>query len=155
MISFVVEGAAVPQARPRFTRFGHAYDTKKCKDYKQLVAIRAKEAMAGREPLSDACIVMIDVRVSPPESWSKVKRAAAIHSGWVTAKTGDLDNLCKSVTDSLIGICYEDDCRVAGLIATKRYAEESEVIVEIIEPSRNYAPIWAAGGLRRAFHFLE
>lgn len=155
MISFVVEGPVVPQARPRFTKFGHAYDTQKCRDYKKLVGLRAKEAMLGRGPLSDAVIVMIDIRISPPDYWSNIRRMAAIHSGWVTAKKGDIDNCCKSVTDAIIGICYEDDAQVVGLIATKRYAEESETIVEIIEPSHNHAPIWAAGSLRRAFHFLE
>ena len=158
MISFVVEGQAVPQARPRFSRFAnavHTYEAQKCTDYKKIVAFRAKAAMMGREPIAEPLLVMIDCRTEPPKSWPKYKREAAIRNGWDTAKHGDADNIAKGIMDACTGIVWEDDCQVAGLIVTKRYAEESETVVEILEPDNNRSPIWAVSSIRRNIHSLE
>ena len=158
MISFVVEGRAVPQSRPRFKRQGNkviTYNAQSSTDYKKIVAFRAKAAMMGREPIAEPLLVMIDCRTEPPKSWPKYKREAAIRNGWDTAKHGDADNIAKGIMDACTGVVWEDDCQVAGLIVTKRYAEESETVVEILEPDNNRSPIWAVSSIRRNIHSLE
>ena len=157
LISFIVEGAAVPQARPRFSRFGnaiHTYDTKTCRDYKELVGLRAKEAMQGREPTDAPIMVMIDCRFTPPASWPKYKREAAIRNGWQTAKN-DVDNLAKSILDGATGVIWGDDSQVVGLVVTKRYDVIAKTLVTVIEPDKNRSPIWTVAHMMRNFKFLE
>lgn len=157
MISFVVEGAAVPQARPRFKHVGNTvqtYDSQKCREYKKLVALRAKEAMGDRGTTMEPVLVMIDCRFEPPISMPKYKREAAIDKGWQTTRN-DVDNLAKSILDGATGIIWDDDSQVVGLIVTKRYADESKTVVTVIEPSENRSPIWTVANLARNFKLLE
>jgi Holliday junction resolvase RusA-like endonuclease len=110
--------------------------------------------MQGREPTDAAVMVMIDCRFTPPASWPKYKREAAIKTGWQTAKN-DVDNLAKSILDGATGIIWDDDSQVVGLVVTKRYDVDSKTLVTVIEPDKNRSPIWTVAHMMRNFKFLE
>lgn len=130
-VSFCVATTPIPQARPRFSRRGHAYDTKRCREYKQEIAAAAREAMGCKEPLGGALMVSCRFYFEPPKSVSS-KKATAMVGAWYTKKK-DTDNLLKSVTDGISGIVYIDDKQIVSLHGEKRYGYPARVEVDICE----------------------
>ena len=113
MISFTVEGTAVPKQRPRIS--GHrAYTPKRTKDYEERVLNAFRSSYSGFYPAfgKDTPVwVCISVIQEIPRSWSKKKRTQA-ESGEIVplSRNGDVDNIAKSILDALNGFAYEDDC---------------------------------------------
>ena len=124
MISFTVEGTAVPKQRPRIS--GHrAYTPKRTKDYEERVLDAFRSSYRGFYPAFGKDVpvrICISVIQEIPKSWSKKKRAQA-ESGEIVplSRNGDVDNIAKSILDVLNGFAYEDDCQVTTLIVTKQY----------------------------------
>lgn len=131
MIQFTVEGDPVAQGRPRFTKNGHAYDPAKSRAYKELVALRAREAMAGRGPMprGTAAYCIIEVRCRMPQRFTKRQREDARLERLLPTKKPDADNIAKAIMDGMAGIVYEDDAQVARVSCRKRYGEEPGVYV--------------------------
>ena len=124
MISFTVEGTAVPKQRPRISR-GRAYTPKRTKDYEERVLTAFRSSYEGFYPAFGKDVpvwVCIHIIQAIPKSWSKKKRAQA-ESGEIVplSRNGDVDNIAKSILDALNGFAYEDDCQVTTLIITKQY----------------------------------
>ena len=124
MISFTVEGTAVPKQRPRISR-GRAYTPKRTKDYEERVLNEFRSSCSGFYPAFGKDVpvrICISVIQEIPRSWSKKKRAQA-ESGEIVplSRNGDVDNIAKSILDALNGFAYEDDCQVTTLIITKQY----------------------------------
>jgi len=76
--------------------------------------------------------VTIDVAQAIPKSWSKAKTLRAENGDIVpTGRTGDLDNIAKSILDALNGLAYEDDCQVTTLIITKHYGDAPRALIRL------------------------
>lgn len=130
-ITFEVDGAPVPQSRPRFTRQGHAYEAEKSRKYKELVRAAAVEKMKGREPWNGAVSAYLTFYLPMPKSWSKKKRGEALRGLIVpTGRVGDTDNYLKTVLDACNGVIYADDSQVYNVTATKWYGEEPGMVAE-------------------------
>lgn len=108
-----------PKGRPRFTRTGHAYTPKATHDYEKQIRDFYKE---NSSDYYDSAIKVNLIFYMPiPKSVSK-KQRALMESGEIKhTKKNDLDNLCKSFTDSLNGIAYEDDSLITELHIKKKY----------------------------------
>ena len=136
MISFTVDGTAVPKQRPRIS--GHrAYTPKRTKDYEGRVL---KEFRSSYEGFYHALGKDVPVRIcisiyqAIPQSWSKRKRTQAQRGEIVPlSRNGDVDNIAKSILDALNGYAYEDDCQVTTLIITKQYGEKPRAEVQLGE----------------------
>ena len=137
-IEFTVPGKPVPMARPRVTVRG-TYTPKRCRDYKAAVAIAAKAAMRGKEPLEGAVSCWIDSYFDIPKSYTQGKKLAARHNVIkpVGRNTGDADNHAKAILDALKGICLADDSQVTRLIVFKRLSNQDKVSVLIREDDYN------------------
>ena len=133
-VIFSVYGEVVPKGRPRFTRQGRTYTPKKTHDYESEVAMMAKSAMGSSEPLETPVAVYVYVNMPVPMSYSK-KRTEACLSGSERPikKTGDLDNMVKTILDGMNGIVYKDDSQIVSLHATKRYDTIASVHVCVKE----------------------
>jgi Holliday junction resolvase RusA-like endonuclease len=131
MIEFFVPGKPVPMARPRVTRTGHAYTPKACAEYKAIVAAAAREAMKGREMLTDAVQVRVGFYFPVPKSWRAGKAFAARNGMFPHTARPDLDNLYKAVTDALNGIVYKDDSQIIFCTIGKRYRDKAGVSVRV------------------------
>ena len=131
MIEFFVPGKPVPMARPRVTRTGHAYTPKACAEYKAIVAAAAREAMKGREMLTDAVQVRVGFYFPIPKSWRAGKALAARHGMFPHTARPDLDNLYKAVTDAMNGIVYKDDSQIIFCTVGKRYRDKAGVSVRV------------------------
>ena len=124
MISFTVEGTAVPKQRPRIS--GHrAYTPKRTKDYEGRVLRAFRSSYEGFYPAFGKDVpvrICISVCQAIPQSWSKRRRLQAEQGEIVPlSRNGDVDNIAKSILDALNGFAYEDDCQVTTLIITKQY----------------------------------
>lgn len=109
-----------PKGRPRVTKKGHAYTPQKTRDYEKLISEYYKENTT--DFYEGAVKISLVFYMPIPKSVSKKKREM-MSSGEIrcTTHTGDIDNLCKAVTDSLNGIAYTDDCLITELRAKKKY----------------------------------
>jgi Holliday junction resolvase RusA-like endonuclease len=95
----------------------------KYKGYKEIVGLIAKRTMAGGMPLEGQVKVQMSFFQYVPKEMKKIDRYAAVYGGLrPTAKTGDIDNLVKTYTDAIIGICYKDDAQIVELNAGRWYA---------------------------------
>ena len=124
MISFIIPGKPRPKQRPRVTSHG-TYTPKETIEYERLVGWQFRNAYKGK-PLTQAVKLTVRVFVKLP------KRTVKEKGDWHTQRP-DLDNIVKSIKDGLNKIAYEDDSQIVYLVATKQWASDDYVIVEIEE----------------------
>lgn len=133
-VEFTVPIRPVGKARPRFTRFGHAYTPTTTRSAEAMVAAYAASAMQGRERAEQqALAISLEFVFSPPESWSKKKKAEAIKSCAARCGKPDIDNLEKLVCDALNEIVYADDKQITEIHACKYYGESDEIKICVWE----------------------
>ena len=124
MISFIIFSKPQPKQRPRVTIKG-TYTPQATVDYERLVGWQCRSVYKGK-PLTQALKLTVRVFFKLP------KRTVKEKGDWHTQRP-DLDNVIKSIKDGLNGIAYEDDSQIASLVATKQWASEDYVIVELEE----------------------
>lgn len=131
-ITFTVPGRIVGKGRPKFFRKGDhvgVYTPAKTRNNEALVRSMASDAMHGSAPLEGALFLDMRVRLIPPKSWSKKKRASTV---FATGKP-DLDNVLKLVGDSLNGICWADDAQISAVFTARTYdCNQPECVVVTI-----------------------
>ena len=134
MIVFTGDGEAVPKQRPRVSG-KHAYTPKKTRDYQERVRRSFRSRYSGQLPAFPKGLpvrVAIEVVQGIPKSWSNTKTLRAERGEIVpTGRTGDLDNIAKSILDALNGLAYEDDCQVTTLIVTKHYGDTPRAFIRL------------------------
>lgn len=136
-MELVIYGEPIPQGRPRFGN-GHTYDPQRSRNYKQLVRFWVTQHLKkidGFKPFENALCVDLTFYMGIPSSWSKEKRQRA-SQGQIRpiARTGDIDNVIKSVLDANNGLLWVDDCIITDLSARKRYTSDlARVVIKITE----------------------
>ena len=136
LITFIVDGAAVPKQRPRISG-RRAYTPKRTKDYEERVLNAFRSSYSGFYPaFGKDTPVSVEIRIGQaiPKSWPKKKRLQAEMGDIVPlSRNGDIDNIAKSILDALNGFAYEDDCQVVRLKITKSYSMEPYAEVWLME----------------------
>lgn len=149
ILEFRVPGEACAQGRPRFTSFTgkdgktytHAYDPAKSKNYKSFVKQVAIAEMDRQGwlyneiPLRMSIVVFMTI----PSAKSKKFKEAALNDLELPNKKPDVDNIAKTIMDSLSGIVYKDDKQIVFLTVSKHYSEQPYVMVRLstIEEPKN------------------
>jgi Holliday junction resolvase RusA-like endonuclease len=110
----------------------HTYDPEKCRTYKAFIRTLAANA-APPKPLSGPVSVKITVYRQTPQSWSKVKIAAALAGILRPTTKPDIDNIAKGIKDAVKGIIWVDDSQVVRLEVEKWYSDKPRAEVEIDE----------------------
>lgn len=103
MIRIVIEGDAIPAARPRFSG-RRAYQPARNREYRELIQLSARLAMKGAEPISGEICAVVKV-------YRKYKRTARIF--------GDVDNHLKALFDGMQGIVFCDDAQIVRCVVEK------------------------------------
>lgn len=134
MIRFAIPGVPQGKGRARLGKVnGHArmFTPAKTVAYEGLIALAAKQAMAGRAPLPGPVSVRLRCVFPVPASWSKKRRAEAL--GGLIRPTGkpDTDNVVKAVGDGCNGVVWVDDSAIVEVAAIKVYGETPGVWVEV------------------------
>lgn len=107
------------------------YKAKKDALYENRVSMAYREAAGAKSPLDRPCRLVIDARLSIPQSASKKKKAAMLAGEILPGKRPDLDNVAKAVLDGLNTIAFLDDALVCEISARKVYSDTPCVIVRV------------------------
>ena len=105
-------------------------NAKRYLDYKQLIYYSVLRQLNGvYDPMDAAIGVIVWFYMPIPASWAKVRKEAAI--GQYCTTKPDIDNLVKGLFDSLNGLLWVDDNRIAVMNVYKVYAETPGIELEI------------------------
>lgn len=131
-IKLIIPGEPVAKGRPRVTKHGFTYTPKKTENYENLVKLCYMQQNQG-DKLEGQLKANIKAFFQIPKSVSK-KKYIAMEKGKIRpSKKPDVDNIIKSVLDSLNGLAYRDDSQVVCINAEKFYSDNPRVEVEISE----------------------
>ena len=76
--------------------------------------------------------VIVFLYVTPPESWSGKKKAAAIAREIFPTTKPDVDNVIKGLFDACNDVVFKDDKQVVDLTVKKRYSDVARAKVVVI-----------------------
>ena len=134
VVKFIVLGTPTAKGRPRMTRQGHTYTPQKTVRYENLVRLEYQRQCGSFQFDRDA---LLDVRMIAyypiPKSVSQKKRQMMADHRIRPMKRPDVDNVCKSILDSLNQIAYHDDAQVVDCQVRKFYGDTPKVVVTIEE----------------------
>ena len=122
-----------PSPRPRFTRQGRPYMPKEYTAWKKKFL---KEWLTyGLDKFDAGVAIAVDLKfyIKPPKAIARVKKNQNILKSETlrVVNKPDLDNLEKSVLDSINGHAYEDDNQISDLHSCKRYSLNPRVEITI------------------------
>lgn len=127
-MNFTILGKPQAKQRPRFSK-GHTYTPKKTIDYENYV--RECYRSSGGVYQVGALKMAIRVVYKVPSSLKIGDRTKYRQGLLHCTKRPDLDNLAKSVMDSLNQLAYKDDSQIVELLISKEYGEEDFVVVSL------------------------
>ena len=110
--SFVMNGRAIT-----------TNDNPKNKSWAKVVGFKAKEFKASDSPWSGPLQLTLIFRMRILKKMPKGRTLPIVKP--------DLDKVTRSVLDALTGILYVDDAQIIALAASKEYAEQPGVYVEL------------------------
>ena len=124
--------APVSKSRPRFNTYtGRTYTDNKTREFEETVGYLYR--LKGGEYFDDKFIkVKLEFIEKVPKSYSKKKTDEAL-KGIIRPTKRDVDNMCKSVLDGLLGIAYKDDRTICELSSSKHFGIKDKVVIEIEE----------------------
>ena len=115
-----------PAPRPRFSRNG-THNPKDYTQYKKTLLMLAYKQDKGY--FEGAIKLEVTFYMPIPKSLSKKKQSELI--GQYHIKKSDLDNLIKTVKDSLEGTYFKNDSQICEIVARKVYAVEPRTEFEL------------------------
>jgi Holliday junction resolvase RusA-like endonuclease len=133
--SFVYEGIPKAQGRPRFARMGKfvkTYDPKDSAAYKSNVAAQIVAQKPKLIERNKAVRLWLSFYLPRPKGHYGKNGLKEQFKDLPHTSKPDLDNMIKSLKDSLKGIVWYDDSQVCEIESIKRYSERAhvEIIVE-------------------------
>lgn len=135
-IAFSLHAEPKGKGRPRFTRRGSTYTPPETVAYERMVRTACQDVMRrqGLSRLDGPVKLDVTVRLVPPKSMSKRRRAMMFSGETRITGSSDLDNQVKAVSDALNGVAFVDDRLIVELTGRKVAAESCgvDVIVESV-----------------------
>lgn len=123
-LKFRIPGRPTPLARPRFGN-NRVFDPQK--DRKLITGISLRKDFENRPLFEGPIFLFMDFYFQIPCNWSKARKAAHMNKPYLPKP--DTDNCIKYVLDSALGIWYDDDNIVCGILGRKLYGEPRTEIV--------------------------
>jgi Holliday junction resolvase RusA-like endonuclease len=138
VVAFVVDGEPAPQgSKTRLATGGMREDNPATAPWRNAVATRAREAMAGRPPLAGPLELDVAFMFARPKGHYRTGR----HAGQLKPnapiycdKRPDLDKLLRAVGDAIAGIVAVDDAAIVEVRARKAYGSPSAHIAVRVIP---------------------
>ena len=131
MIEFTVPGQPFGKQRPRVVN-GHAFTPRDTVIYENWVR-QCFNVCESKMLIEGQILATIDCYYAIPKSTSNKNREAMYRNVIRPTKKPDVDNVAKSILDSLNGMAYKDDSQVVECIVRKWYADEPKVKVKLME----------------------
>lgn len=133
-IVFEVPGEPRGKGRPRFNKDGHAYTDSETRAYERKVVAYYRKALGGfRWPDNAFVSVEVTAHYPIPKSATKAATSAMQAGQMLPSRKPDIDNVLKIVLDSLNGVAYKDDSRVARVSGSKIYSNTPKLVIEMKE----------------------
>jgi Holliday junction resolvase RusA-like endonuclease len=130
-VQFTVDMMPVGKGRPRLGG-GRVFTPKKTHDAEKRIAFAARAAMAGRQATAVPLMMFVECVFPVPPSYTGRMRQE-IEAGHRIPPRVDVDNLAKTALDALNAIVYDDDSQVCILIAQKRYGEDAQLWIRVMQ----------------------
>ncbi|HBE8973316.1 TPA: RusA family crossover junction endodeoxyribonuclease [Clostridioides difficile] len=129
-VFLVIDGEPVGKERPRMNSITkRTYTPNKTKSYEELIKwlyqSKVKHYFEGYIKMTLRCYYSI------AKSNSKKVKEQKRNNVLRPNKKPDLDNIIKSVADSLNGIAYKDDSQIVEVVSKKYYSDKPRVEVEL------------------------
>lgn len=131
---FEVPGKVIGKGRPRLNSYtGVVYTPTRTKDYETLVEQYFLLKYPGFKPLEGRIKVNIIAYFSIPKTTKKSEINEMLENNISPTKKPDIDNIVKSILDSMNKFAFKDDNQITKLEVEKKYALEEKVYVKIEE----------------------
>lgn len=135
-VHFTLPGHPKGKGRARAFRrgdfIGH-YTPEETRSYEGMIRLAAKRAMAGRLPFARAVVVHIAAVFDVPGGYPKKRRKDCLEGAEFPAKTPDLDNIVKAITDGCNGVVFKDDKQIVSGRFSKVYGPAPLIAVTVTE----------------------
>ncbi|HGM1282915.1 TPA: RusA family crossover junction endodeoxyribonuclease [Clostridioides difficile] len=141
-VNFTIGGEPRAKARPRMSvSTGKAYTTEQTVLYENWIRLMynstVKHFFEGNVKMTVICY--FDITKKDREALKKNKVNTKAYKDAIDkveglirpSKKPDLDNIIKSVADSLNGIAYKDDSQIVEVVSKKYYSDKPRVEVEL------------------------
>lgn len=146
-----------PSPRPRFSKRGGTYMPSDYTAWKKQFLKEWLKHSLGKYDTGVAIAVDLKFYIKPPKAIARVKKNQNILKAetWRVVKKPDLDNLEKSVLDSVNGHAYEDDNQISDLHSCKRYSLNPRVEISIREDGSDQDEISSVRMAKRDIGILK
>lgn len=131
---FEVPGKVIGKGRPRLNSYtGVVYTPTKTKDYETLVEQYFLLKYPRFKALEGRIKVNIIAYFSIPKTTKKADINEMLENNISPTKKPDIDNIVKSILDSMNKFAFKDDNQITKLEVEKKYSIEDKVYVKIEE----------------------
>ena len=131
---FEVPGKVIGKGRPRLNSYtGVVYTPTRTKDYESLVEQYFLLKYPRFKALEGRLKVSIIAYFSIPKTTKKADINEMLENNISPTKKPDIDNIVKSILDSMNKFAFKDDNQITKLEVEKKYAIEDKVYVKIEE----------------------
>jgi Holliday junction resolvase RusA-like endonuclease len=123
VIKFQINARPQPKERPYSIGRGKRRTPDRTVNFELLVAMEFRNRFPLHKPLTGPlglCVV------------AEYQRPRTVGKGYWHTGTGDLDNICKAISDGLNKVAWLDDRQVASLIAQKTWGKTDRIEVMIV-----------------------
>ena len=131
---FEVPGKVIGKGRPRLNSYtGVVYTPTRTKDYESLVEQYFLLKYPRFKALEGRIKINIIAYFSIPKTTKKADINEMLENNISPTKKPDIDNIVKSILDSMNKFAFKDDNQITKLEVEKKYALEDKVYVKIEE----------------------
>ena len=131
---FEVPGKVIGKGRPRLNSYtGVVYTPTRTKDYESLVEQYFLLKYPRFKALEGRIKVSIIAYFSIPKTTKKADINEMLENNISPTKKPDIDNIVKSILDSMNKFAFKDDNQITKLEVEKKYSMEDKVYVKIEE----------------------
>lgn len=131
---FEVPGKVIGKGRPRLNSYtGVVYTPTRTKDYESLVEQYFLLKYPRFKALEGRIKVNIIAYFSIPKTTKKSDINEMLENNISPTKKPDIDNIVKSILDSMNKFAFKDDNQITKLEVEKKYALEDKVYIKIEE----------------------
>ena len=131
---FEVPGKIIGKGRPRLNSYtGVVYTPTRTKDYESLVEQYFLLKYPRFKALEGRIKINIIAYFSIPKTTKKADINEMLENNISPTKKPDIDNIVKSILDSMNKFAFKDDNQITKLEVEKKYSLEDKVYVKIEE----------------------
>lgn len=131
---FEVPGKVIGKGRPRLNSYtGVVYTPTRTKDYESLVEQYFLLKYPRFKALEGRIKINIIAYFSIPKTTKKADINEMLENNISPTKKPDIDNIVKSILDSMNKFAFKDDNQITKLEVEKKYSIEDKVYVKIEE----------------------